>query len=243
MPCCNRSGHVDGKTEAIQFSLEEIDLAVVWRRMDDATTVVGTSLRQLRRAERMEALGYEGAPHHEAALRSNSQAKRLVGSARAFLDDRIARDDWQELNHQFRAAFDEHDGVHAFADAKENFRYLLAVEDGVIAGDAKRAVDHFNQAFDRVAADGLEGLAELLKERLDQAAQVLESPELGRQPASPLTGWQLAACIGVASTLAAAAMLACILAPFCWCCFGSAVAASAVTAITACIIAPDLSPV
>jgi hypothetical protein len=92
----------------------------------------------------------------------------------------------------------------------------------------------FDQSLNRLSTDGLNGVVQLLRERLNRGLAVLQSPEMGRQPASPVTENQLI-CIGVISLLAAGMLVVCSFAPFCWCCAGYFILAWAALAIAACL--------
>jgi hypothetical protein len=82
-------------------------------------------------------------------------------------------------------------------------------------GDA----EGLSESLDRARAEGLDGAARLLRERLEAGMQALQSPGMGREHASPLTENQTI-CLGIVSAVATAMMIACAVSPYCWCCGG-----------------------
>ena len=91
--------------------------------------------------------------------------------------------------------------------------------DGVSGEDTAVTVGAFDESVDRGLGEGLNGATRLLRERLERGVEALQSPEMGREPASPQTQNQLV-CIGIFSAMAVIAMIMCGVSWGCWCCIG-----------------------
>jgi hypothetical protein len=230
--------------EPIFRGLEAVGLREVGEQAFAVVPVVESSLRRLRTAERAEALGYGpemAAAHREAAQRDNRQALRQIRAVIARLDDMVGRDDWRDLSERATGEFMERDGRAVLEESRERLRLSLLEADGVWGDDAHEVMTVVDASIGRAVDGGLDRVARHLREVFFQSIAALEHDEMGRQPASPLTGAALAVCIGVAVVLATAAQIGCLFVPFCWCCFAGQIWAACAAAVAACIAAPDLS--
>jgi hypothetical protein len=107
--------------------------------------------------------------------------------------------------------------------------------DGVSGDDAAAAVAVFDESVSSILSDGLNGGVQLLRAYLLRGISALESPEMGRQPASPLTENQVI-CIGIASAVGTILMVICAAIWMCWCCYGWMILAITAVAIGFCLI-------
>lgn len=233
---CQKHRDVINREEVFK-PLEALDLREV---AEDATVVPDTTasaIRYLEKAERAERLGL-GADvatlYRQAAERDRAQGIRQFRAVVARLDERTGRDDWAALVDRIRQEFQERDGPALVEEARGRLRLAVLEMDGVSADDAAAAVTAFDESVDRALGEGLDGAARLLRERLERGLEAVQSPEMGRQPASPQTTNQLI-CIGVFSAIAVLQMIACGVAQFCWCCFGWVVMAWLAAMIALCL--------
>jgi hypothetical protein len=152
-----------------------------------ANRVMAESIRHLEKADRAAALGYGEeivALHRSAGERANRRCRRQFSTVIEAIDDRVSRDDWEDLVANLQREYETHDGPQQLEDARADFRAGLLDVD-LPSRSASRIVAMMDQTFDRVATDGISGGMQLLRENLDNAVEVLATPEMGRQPASP----------------------------------------------------------
>jgi hypothetical protein len=185
------------------------------------------------RAERLELGADVVALHRQAAQREQAQAIRQLRAAIARLDDRVGRDDWDDLVARTRREFDERGGREMLDEARGRFRFAVLEADGLSGDDAGLMVARFDESMTVIQDEGLEGAARLLKESLDGGLEAIQAPEMGRQPASPQTG-NRQFCINAVLASAAGMLLACFIAPFCWCCAAGAVVVWMMGALLGC---------
>ncbi len=208
---CNCQKQHDDKREEVFRLLEAIDLRAVGEQVTAIPETMASARRYLAKAERAERLGL-GADvstlFRQAAERDRDQAIRQVRAVLIRLDERTGRDDWADLVDRTRREFLDTEGPAILEEGRARFRLAVLEMDGVSADGAAEIVPVWEESLDRLREDGLNGAVRLLRERLERAVEVLQSPRMGAQPASPQTLGQLI-CIGVVSALAAALMVAC----------------------------------
>jgi hypothetical protein len=98
---------------------------------------------------------------------------------------------------------------------------------------ADRVASIMDQAFERVASEGLSGGVQLLRESLEKGIEVLSAPEMGRQEASPNQAAYDICVLGVLA-ICVIALIICLGAYFCWCCYGWAIAIALLLALGSC---------
>lgn len=226
-----------GKQERIRELLGRIDLRDVFEQASAATEVLGDGLRFLQRAERAERLelGAEvAAMYREAAGRERSQASRQLRTVLRRLDERTGRDDWQEIVERMNAEFPTRDGMALIEEARGRFRFAMLDADGVSAADVVEAVALHDQSLDRLRSDGLDGAVSFVRENLERGLRAVDSPAMGRQPASPLME-ATRICISIAVAAAAIALIVCACWPWCWCCYTVVIAAGTAAAVGVCL--------
>jgi len=215
--------------------LGSVGLQEVGQQTLDLRPVVESSLKNLRKAERAEALGLGAevaALHRRAAERDNRQALRLVRAAQEGLRNRTAQEDWQDRASALDEAFGAQDGASALQDMRERWVETM-YETDLDAGDSREAVE----IFDKAVSASREGVASLIRwfdDQLTQAGEALSSPTMGRNPHPPLTDNQ-AACLAVVAANTTIATIVCFATPFCWCCYGWVIALAAAAATAACL--------
>jgi len=216
--CQPHSGNEKHK-EAFGY-LEIVGLREVAEEASALSGATARAIRQFEKAERAEQLGLGdevAALYREDAERDRAQAVRQFRGVMARLDSRLGQDDWRELADRSTREFEERDGAALFEDARGRLRLEVLEMDGVPGPDAAVMMQVFSESLDRARAEGLDGAARLLRERLEAGMQALQSPGMGREQASPLTQNQTI-CLGIVSAMATAMMIACAFAPYCWCC-------------------------
>ena len=237
---CYRREADDTRDEVFKL-LEVIDLRSVSEQAAAIPDLMVTVVRHLQKSERTERLGL-GADvaqlYREAAERDHAQAIRQLRAVIARLDERTGRDDWGDLVERARREFEEHEGLALVADAKGRLRLAMLELDGVSGDEAARTAAAFDESLDRVVRDPLSGAAQLLREALERGLEALQTPEMGRQPASPQTGARQF-CMNVSYAIAAAMMVACIFAPFCWCCGAPSIGIWLAANLAGCLLNPE----
>jgi hypothetical protein len=151
------------------------------------------------------------------------------------LDERTGRDDWTDLVDRTRREFLDTEGPAILEEARARFRLAVLEMDAVSADGAAEIVPVWEESLGRLREDGLNGATRLLRERLERAAEVLQSPRMGSEPASPQTVGQLV-CVGVVSALAAGMMVACWFS--CFTCYGVEIILWLAAVILLCFGAP-----
>jgi hypothetical protein len=222
MGCSCQKPRDDINRDEVLKPLEAIDFRDIAEHATVIPDTTTSAIRYLEKAERAERLGL-GADvatlYRQAAERDRAQGIRQFRAVIARLDERTGRDDWAELVDRSRREFEERDGPALVEEARGRLRLAVLEMDGVSADDAGMTASVFDESVDRALAGGLDGVARLLRERLERGLEALQSPEMGRQHASPQTESQLI-CIGIFSAMAVVQMIACGVATFCWCCIG-----------------------
>lgn len=190
----------------------------------DLPKIIASSHQHLRKAERAAKLGLAdevAAFHREAALRESRRARILTRNVRAELQERFARDDWEEIVARAGASFQDHGGTSLLDDLRTAGRDHLYSLD-VSGEDAAEAL----AAFDEVIQAGREGLPAVLQ-LIDRTLGLIEEqrdlPRLGQEPASPLSlsAW---VCILAAGGMVVFAFFVCGVTGPAWplCFFGTA---------------------
>jgi hypothetical protein len=239
MACaCKGSDHGPSgpEHEVWMDSLDSIGWRDLGQRALDIHTVVGRSHHYLRKAERAESLGLgdeQVAFNRRAAERENRQAARLIRGVQGELRDLTEREEWRELSGQLDEAFRTQDGEGAFRDMRERWVEWLYEESNITGGDAEEVITVIDQAHG-AAQEGMTSLVRHFDERLTEMAAQRDDPNMGREPSSPLSAAQVA-CLVVVGILTAAATVACLLTPFCWCCYGWQIALAAAASTAACL--------
>lgn len=240
MAClCTRRHEEEADDERMLTALDAIDFRHIAQQASAIPEVVTSAIRHLEKSERAEQLGL-GADvatlFRQAAQRDNTQAVRQVRAVIARLDDRTSRDDWGDLVEGTRREFEERDGRALIEEARGRVQLGLFEMDGLSPQDAVETAALIDEALDRARDDGLNGVAGLLRQRLERGLQDLQSPNMGREHAT-LSRTQLL-CIGIVSAVCTAAMIACAFIPACWCCLGYWIIASLIVSIAYCHTLP-----
>jgi hypothetical protein len=152
--------------------------------------------RQIRRAERAAALGFEFAPGAELPAEVNfEQARRHAIRARE--DLRLARDsdEWTAIRRGFDAASDE------FGTTLSEARAMLtsAVDRGDLSvADSTETFEIWDRVVRSVRDQGVDGLFDLVDGQLAEFDKVLtDGRNWGREPHSPFEWWQWLIIIGI----------------------------------------------
>jgi hypothetical protein len=208
---CNCRKRYDDRHEEVFRLLEALDLRAVGEQVTAVPETMASARRYLAKAERAERLGL-GAEvstlYRQAAERDRDQGIRQVRAVLIRLDERTGRDDWAGLVDRTRREFLDTEGPAILEEARARFRLAVLEMDGVSADGAAEIVPVWEESLDRLREDGLNGAVGLLRECLERAVEVLQSPRMGSEPASPQTVGQLI-CIGIFSAMAGAMMVAC----------------------------------
>jgi hypothetical protein len=218
---CSCGGSAVAERDRVAGIFEELDLRRFFEQAERSAQPGFDAARHLDKADRAAALDLGGevvAMHRAAAERSNRMAQRELRAALNLLDERMARGDWAQIVDRSRANWNENDGATAAEDFRQALRQAIYERDGVSGADARETVALLDESIERVAGGDLNGIARLLRERLSRALEERNSPEMGRQPASPLSVNQWI-CLGVAIGLSIIAIIGCILTWFCGCCW------------------------
>jgi hypothetical protein len=219
MSCCCKTSDKDAVTRVNEL-LATGGLREIVEQTQNANRVMTDSIRHLEKADRAAALGYAQdvvALHRSAGERANRMCRRQFRAVIEAVDERVSRNDWPDLVAKVRSEYDTHEGPEQLEDAKAEFRARLLDMDTLPSRDTGQVVDMLDQAFERVATDGLAGGMRLLRDHLDNALDILSAPEMGRQPGSPGTA-AFFACLAGAFAIYCVALAICFGAPFCWCC-------------------------
>jgi hypothetical protein len=210
-------------------------LREIVERTQEANRVMIESIRHLDKADRAAALGFGEdvvALHRSAGERANRWCRRQFGTVIEAIDNRVGRDDWSDLVARAQHEFDAHEGRLQLEDAAAELRARLLDLDRlpVTAGRLASIID---QAFERVASEGLSGGMQLLRENLEEGVKVLSAPEMGRQEASPDDAAYVICCAGVTAICVIATAL-CMGIYFCWCCYWWVILLACLAAIGSC---------
>jgi hypothetical protein len=231
--CCTNDKDADAKVDDL---LATAGLREIVQQAQDANRLMADSIRHLEKADRAAAFGY-GADvvtlYRSAGERTNRRCRRQFSAIVEAIDDRVSRDDWSELVANIRREYEAHEGPQQLEDARSDFRAGLLDMETLPSTLAGQVVDATDQALNRVAADGLDGGVQLLRENLENAVEVLSAPEMGRQPASPGLAAFLVCFLGTLAICAIATYL-CLGVPFCWCCYYPFIALGCMANLAAC---------
>jgi hypothetical protein len=211
-------------------------LREMFEQTQDANRVMTESIRHLEKADRAAALGYGEdvvALHRSAGERENRRCRRQFSAIIEAIDDRVSRNDWSDFVAKARHEYETHEGPQQLEDARADCRAALLDMDGFPSRDASQAVVEMDQAFDRVATDGLSGGVQLLRESLAKGVEALSAAEMGRQPASPgpVAFW---VCRNTALLWFLIGMAICAGIPLCWCCYLPGLIAGYLAALGGC---------
>ena len=225
---------VEAKAKVLEV-FATVGLREIVEQTQEANRVMIESIRHLDKADRAAALGFGEdvvALHRSAGERANRWCRRQFGTIIEAIDNRVGRDDWSDLVARARHEFDAHDGRVQLEDAAAEIRAGLLDVDRLPV-TAGRVASILDQAFERVASEGLSGGMQLLRENLQRGVEALSAPEMGRQEASPD---QVAYDICVLGVIAICviAFVICLAAYFCWCCYGWAIAIAMFVALGSC---------
>jgi hypothetical protein len=195
-------------------------LREIVEQTQEANRVMIESIRHLDKADRAAALGFGEdvvALHRSAGERANRWCRRQFGTVIEAIDNRVGRDDWSDLVARTQHEFDAHEGRLQLEDAAAELRARLLDVDRLPL-TAGRVASLIDQAFERVASEGLSGGMHLLRENLEKGVKVLSAPEMGRQEASPD---QAAAdiCFAGVAAIVVTALIICGATYWCWCCY------------------------
>jgi hypothetical protein len=210
-------------------------LREIVEQTQEANRVMIESIRHLDKADRAAAFGLGEdvvALHRSAGERANRWCRRQFATVIEAIDDRVGRDDWSDLVARAQHEFDAHEGRQQLEDAAAELRARLLDVDRlpVTAGRLASVID---QAFERVASEGLSGGMQLLRENLENGVKVLSAPEMGRQEASPDQAAYYV-CISGVCAITVIALVICFAAYFCWCCYGWAILLADLAATASC---------
>jgi hypothetical protein len=220
---CQKSSDERARQEELFKYLDVIDLRVVGEEATEVPETAASAIRNLNKAERAERLrlGADVANlYRRAAERDRNQAVRQLRAMLRGIDERVRRDDWAELVDRAKKEFDSGEGPALTDEAKDRFRLEVLEMDTASADDAERIVGLWDESLDRIRADGLRGGVALFRDRIERWIEALNSPEMGRQSASPISEGALA-CIAAWTVLGGVIIAACC---YWWaCCCGYAV--------------------
>jgi hypothetical protein len=232
--CGSALSHGDQQDKFYEV-LEHGGLREVVEQTFGATAMFGKSVASLHRADRAAALGLGddvARLNREVGERYNRQVRRQFQAAIERLDDRLRQDDWPDFLERVNKEFSERDGAQQvkdlLAEAKEA---LVNVE---MTGQATtECLTIIETSAERVIQGGFEAAVSDLRVTLQRGLEAAEHPEMGRQPASPISTAR-GICIAAAWVAAAVALGICSAITFCWCCFWPVIAVVLAVALTAC---------
>jgi hypothetical protein len=236
--CATRDGAIRDVARAeakVLDLLTTAGLREIVEQTQEANRVMIESIRHLDKADRAAALGFGEdvvALHRSAGERANRWCRRQFGTVIEAIDNRVGRDDWSDLVARAQHEFDAHEGRQQLEDAAAEIRARLLDVDRLPL-TAGRVASLIDQAFERVASEGLPGGMQLLRENLENGVKVLSAPEMGRQESSPDQAAYDICVVGVLA-ICVIAMVICLAAYFCWCCYGWAIALAGFAALGSC---------
>jgi hypothetical protein len=229
-------GTVD-KDEARRLWMTTFE-AIGFREIAEQTlglqAVVSASVRYLRKAERAGVLGLAPgivAMDRAAAERENRQAARQVRAVQERLRHQLNRPEFTKHVSAMDETIRSEEGQTVLRDMGERW-IEWTYESDLSAPDAREAVDTWNKATGAVQG-GIVSLLSWFDDVLSEAAQARNSRALGTEPHSPLTTNQWI-CIAAITALTIISAIACAGTPWCWCCYGWAIALAAAASYTAC---------
>lgn len=237
MSCpCSNNDSVHGEEQANEL-LNRVGLLTPVERARGAVGGIGSALRSLAKSDRADSLGLSpevGALYLRAAERDRDQARRQLRVALDALEERTTREDWEPMVAEVRREFEAHEGARLLKDAQERLRMNLLDAEGLSGRDAAEVMALAETAWARVRDEGLAGVADHLRAALQRADEAFASPEMGRQPASPLAE-ATRVCITIAVAAAAIALAVCGFVYMCWCCFFWPIVAACTAAVAVCL--------
>jgi hypothetical protein len=230
---CGRNG--SQSEERVGEVLGEAGLREIVTQARDVTKVMSESVRSLHKADRAAVLGLGDDVvrlHRETGERWNRQARRQFQAVMDRIDARRGQDDWPGWVDRGRREFDERDGPQQVRDlVAETRNTLLDMEVSAVVAEEMMGI--VNRGAAALTGGGLDGIVSELRDVMERGLAAAEHPEMGRQPASPISEAR-AACVAVAWVAFAVAMGICSVITFCWCCAWPFIVAGLAIALTAC---------
>lgn len=224
MTCgCSTRGLMDKSSrDQIDEIGDALGLKEIFNQAQEVFTTTATGNMYSQRARRAEDLGFGkkvSNVHKTAAKREFEQAIRQIDATLARIDNRTSQPDWSGILRGTRQAFSDNDGESRVSEFKERLLLILWEKDGLGPHNAVRIRDAADEAFDSLAAEGLEGPMRLIRDALVRHRRGLmdraESDSRGRTRHEPRVNQAQVDCISVAVAVAAGLFIACIFIPFC----------------------------
>lgn len=215
---CNgcKDRRVEQGQQKIREAQERFGTTRVFEHMQCALDVARESVRYLNRSDRAAAFGLPDdvvRAHRAEAERRNRAAVRQAQAGLDALRDRRSDAAWGSLVDEVREGMARNGGAEFVNDMHANVRAFL-VETDVDAETAVWAGGIADDLFARLSEDPLNGWADFLESWLNRAVEELQSPEMGRQNASPRTVIT-AICIASAYAGFAVGIIVCLIWGFC----------------------------
>jgi len=201
-----------------------------------AVDTMATAIRHLDKADRAAALGFGedvARQHRDTAVRWNRQAQQQFRTVIERIDDRTNQDDWAELVERVRTEFPNRNGPQQIQDLAAEAKQALLDTDQLNGPDAAECAAIIDRGTNVLIERGLPGIVGELRSAAESGLRATQHPEMGRQPASPISAAR-GACIAAAWVLAAVALAICSVITFCWCCAWPWIAVGLAVALTVC---------
>lgn len=201
-----------------------------------ATSAMADAIRYLNKADRAAALDLGDdvvGLHKGSAERWNRQAQRQFRSVIEAIDLRRDQDDWKTLVDRVRQEFEPRNVTQQVQDLVSEARNILLETDRLSGLDVEELLPMISRGADALIEGGLDGIVGELRDVMELGLAAAEHPEMGRQPASPISAAR-GACIAAAWVAAAVALAICSVVTFCWCCAWPFIAAALAVALTIC---------
>jgi hypothetical protein len=241
--CGGKTGtRIDGRTEKaddLQPMFEVLGhqgFREIGEQTFRAVDTMATAIRHLDKADRAAALGFGEdvvRQHRDAAVRWNRQAQQQFRTVIERIDDRTNQDDWAELVERFRTEFMNRNGPQQIQDLAAEAKQVLLDTDRLNGSDAAECAATIDRGTDVLIERGFPGIVGELRSAAESGLQATQHPEMGRQPASPISTAR-AVCIATAWGVALVAFGICLLVYLCWCCAWPFIALALGIATTAC---------
>lgn len=235
MGTCGCGGESAEAGRRVGEILGEAGLREIVGQARDATGVMAVSVRSLHKADRAGVLRLGDDVvrlHRDAAERWNRQARRQLRPVMDRIDARRRQDDWSDWNGRVRHAFTDRDGPRQVEDLVAETRTML-LDAEISAAVAQELMGIVERSAEALVGGGLDGIVGELRNVMERGLAAAEHPEMGRQPASPISTAR-AACVATAWIAFGVAIAVCSAIDFCWCCAWPFIVAGLAVALTAC---------
>ncbi|WP_432510678.1 hypothetical protein [Kineococcus sp. SYSU DK001] len=178
------------------------------------------AIRRLNRRDRARVTGFgpdlQGM-HMAGAERYRRIARAQYGVAVEAIRERRSRSDWLDFVQASRQEAERRGLEDLLGDVDDQIREVLLEQDSLSPVDAEEVLSIVRRVVGALREGWVDGVLNLLEERLSRAVTDVDDPEMGRQPASPvMTAQEICITVMIAETMISFA--ACWFIPFCWCC-------------------------